>query len=230
MPHAEVSRRQRARAKTLRRAMTRAETLLWRALKAHHLDGLSFPRQAPIGPYIVDFVCHAARLVFELDGGSHNSEARLRSDQTRDQWLAARGHAVLRFTNDQVLSSLEGVVVSIRETAEMQVPNAPPSPSLPGKGGGSPRKRGDRSEKGHASQSDSTPTLADAEKIEFAGRPNTSLRADLTESIPWHNSHLSEGLILAASPQPQVPSPFAGENHGGRSTTMPAADTGSDPR
>ena len=69
MPHAAVTNRQRDRAKSLRRVMTRAETLLWRYIKAGHLDGLQFRRQAPMGPYIVDFVSHAAKLVIEVDGG-----------------------------------------------------------------------------------------------------------------------------------------------------------------
>jgi very-short-patch-repair endonuclease len=140
MPHADVSGRQRTRAKTLRRVMTRAELLLWRALKAHHLDGLAFRRQTPMGPYIVDFICHAARLVIELDGESHDFEARRRSDQVRDRWLDSQGYMVLRFTNDDILSSLEGIVASIRRTANARIRNAPPFPALPRKGGGSSRK------------------------------------------------------------------------------------------
>jgi very-short-patch-repair endonuclease len=118
MPHAKVSVRQRNRAKELRQSMTRAETLLWRYLKAGHLDGLSFRRQAPMGPYIVDFVCHAARLIIELDGEPHDTPERRRSDRVRDLWLKSRGIRVLRFTNEQVLKELEGVLFTIRENAE----------------------------------------------------------------------------------------------------------------
>jgi very-short-patch-repair endonuclease len=136
MPHAAVSEQQRHRAKHLRRAMTRAEILLWRYLKAHHLDGTSFRRQAPMGPYVVDFVCHAAHLIVELDGSTHDFDARQQHDAVRDEWLASRGYDVLRFTNDQVLSSLEGVLTAIKETAAAQVRGAPPFLSLPRKGGG----------------------------------------------------------------------------------------------
>src|SRR5262245_23345167 len=139
MPHEIVSEQQRDRAKHLRRAMTRAETLLWRYLKAHHLDGLSFRRQAPMGRYVVDFVCHAARLVVELDGESHDFDARQRDDATRDVWLASREYTVLRFTNEQVLSALEGVLGVIRETANDRTRGVPPSLSLPRKGGGNPQ-------------------------------------------------------------------------------------------
>ncbi len=139
MPHASVSDTQRDRAKQLRRTMTRAETLLWRYIKAGHLNGLQFRRQVPMGAYIVDFVSHAAKLVIEVDGLSHDFSSRLRQDQVRDRWLASRGYAVLRLTNDDVLSSLEGVTIIIAEAARIRMRGAPPSLSLPRKGGGNAR-------------------------------------------------------------------------------------------
>lgn len=118
MPHDEVSERQRTRAKQLRRSMTRAETLLWRHLKADRLAGLNFRRQTPIGNYIADFVAHSCKLIVELDGESHDFEERIRHDERRDRWFASRGYRVLRFTNDDVLKNLEGVVLSIAQAAE----------------------------------------------------------------------------------------------------------------
>jgi very-short-patch-repair endonuclease len=100
MPNNEFREIQRARAKQLRRAMTRAETLLWRHLKAHRLAGLGFRRQSPMGNYIADFVAHSCRLVIEFDGESHDFETRLNSDRRRDQWFASRGYRVLRFSNE----------------------------------------------------------------------------------------------------------------------------------
>src|SRR5258707_13899756 len=99
MPHAAVSAQQRNRAKSLRTWMTRAETLLWRYLKAHHVDGLGFRRQVPIRGYVADFVCHSAHLIVELDGESHDFDSRQRHDERRDAWFASQGYAVLRFTN-----------------------------------------------------------------------------------------------------------------------------------
>ena len=133
MPHTQVTVPQRARAKQLRRAMTRAETLLWRHLKAHRLARLSFRRQAPIGNYIADFVAHSCKLVIEVDGESHDFEERLRHDARRDRWFESRGDRVLRFSNDDVMRNLEGVVLSILQAAEQA---APPSLTLPRKGGG----------------------------------------------------------------------------------------------
>jgi very-short-patch-repair endonuclease len=136
MPHAVVSERQRSRAKQLRQTMTRAETLLWRHLKANRMDGIGFRRQTPIGNYIADFVCFAAKLVIELDGESHDFEERQQADRRRDAFLAAEGFRVLRFTNDQVMSNLEGVVAAIREATFAGACGSPPSLALPHKGGG----------------------------------------------------------------------------------------------
>jgi very-short-patch-repair endonuclease len=133
MPHNEVDRIQRDRAKQLRRTMTRAETLLWRHLKAKRLAGLGFRRQSPMGNYIADFVAHSCKLVVEVDGESHDFESRLRHDNRRDEWFRSRGYRVLRFTNDDVMKNLEGVVIAIRQAAEQA---APPSLTLPRKGGG----------------------------------------------------------------------------------------------
>jgi very-short-patch-repair endonuclease len=133
MPHNEVRKIQRDRAKQLRRAMTRAETLLWRHLKAHRLAALGFRRQSPMGNYIADFVAHSRKLIVEVDGESHDFEERIRHDGRRDEWFASRGYRVLRFTNDDVMKNLEGVVLAI-DLAAAQV--APPSLTLPRKGGG----------------------------------------------------------------------------------------------
>ena len=133
MPHTQLTGTQRARAKQLRRTMTRAETLLWRHLKAHRLANLAFRRQTPIGNYIADFVAHSCRLIVEVDGESHDFEERFRHDERRDRWFASRGYRVLRFTNVDVMSNLEGVVLSILQAAEQAVP---PSLTLPRKGGG----------------------------------------------------------------------------------------------
>ena len=117
--------------------MTRAETLLWRYLKADRIDGLGFRRQLPIRNYIADFICMSAKIVVELDGESHEFEERQRADQNRDAFFVSEGFQVLRFTNEQVMSNLEGVVEAIREVATDRLRGLPLSPALPHKGGGS---------------------------------------------------------------------------------------------
>src|SRR3954447_4634206 len=139
MPHAVVSELQRSRAKGLRITMTRAETLLWRHIKARRIDGLLFRRQVPMHKYIADFVCHSHRLIVELDGESHDFEARIQRDAERDAWFVSESYAVLRFTNKEVLTNLSGVVDAIRNTASPCLGNVPLSLSLPHKGGGNPQ-------------------------------------------------------------------------------------------
>jgi very-short-patch-repair endonuclease len=126
MPRYSIGDEQRRRAKDLRQSMTRAERLLWRYLKAHRLDRLGFRRQVPMGPYIVDFVCHAALLVIELDGETHDFTARQKYDLRRDAWFASRGYFVLHIPNEEVLGNLEGAWELIRATAARRLRPPPP--------------------------------------------------------------------------------------------------------
>lgn len=135
MPHAAIRPDHRKRAKQLRQTMTRAETLLWRYIKANRIDGLGFRRQMPLGHYVLDFVCLSAKLVIELDGETHDFVSRHAADKKRDEFLISEGFSVLRFTNDQVLTNLTGVVDVIREAASSRL-TSPPSLPLPHKGGG----------------------------------------------------------------------------------------------
>lgn len=112
-------------AKSLRKRMTDAESLLWRHLRAHRLSGQKFRRQQPIGAYIVDFVHFGARLVIEADGGQHSACA---SDVARDAWLTSQGFRVLRFWNNEILQNTESVLAVIADA--LAAPLSPvPSPA-----------------------------------------------------------------------------------------------------
>ena len=113
MPRRAVPPRNRAFAKAMRRQMTTPELRLWLRLKKPGLAGLRFRRQTPIGPYIVDFFCPESRLVVEVDGDQHGFAASERRDTARDAWLRANGYRVLRFTNREVMTELEGVCETI---------------------------------------------------------------------------------------------------------------------
>jgi len=121
------------RARIMRREPTPAERVLWKALRDKRLHGVKFRRQVPLGPYIVDFYCPAARLVVEVDGVVHADSL---TDPTRDEWLRAQGLHVLRFWNDEVLRNVDGVLIVIAETMRGPLPPAPSrkrrgSPVLP---------------------------------------------------------------------------------------------------
>ena len=100
-------------ARTLRNNPTDAERRLWSRLRKRQLEGWRFRRQAPLGPYVVDFARLAARLVIEVDGGQHSW--RSEQDATRQSWLEANGFQVLRFWNNEVLASTDGVLETIRQ-------------------------------------------------------------------------------------------------------------------
>ena len=99
------------KAKELRQKQTPAEQMLWQCLRANQLHGAKFRRQHNIGQYIVDFYCHAAKLVIELDGGIHESQKDRDSD--RDTYLKANGLQVLRFQNEEITQNLPQVLQTI---------------------------------------------------------------------------------------------------------------------
>src|SRR5437868_15243523 len=92
----------RATAKKLRSNTTPHERTLWRALKELPVTGTHFRRQAPVGPYIVDFFCPARQLIIDLDGGHHNKDEAARRDQRRQLWLENEGYRVIRFWNSEI--------------------------------------------------------------------------------------------------------------------------------
>lgn len=103
----------RATATKLRANTTPHERILWRALKELPIIGTHFRRQAPIGPYVVDFLCPAAHLIIELDGGHHTEDEQAQHDLVRQRWLQAEGYRVLRFWNSEVDRELNAVLETI---------------------------------------------------------------------------------------------------------------------
>ena len=103
----------RAVAKRLRANTTPHERIFWRALRELPLEGTHFRRQAPIGPYIVDFFCPAKGLIIELDGGHHNEDDVAAKDLERQCWLEREGYRVIRFWNSEITSDLTAVLERI---------------------------------------------------------------------------------------------------------------------
>jgi very-short-patch-repair endonuclease len=93
--------------------MKPSEQRLWKELR--QLDA-HIRRQAPIGRYVVDFACHAKRLVIEVDGEVHEriDDVALR-DHERAEWLRSQGYQVVRFTNREVDSDVFAVVDQVRK-------------------------------------------------------------------------------------------------------------------
>ena len=129
-------------ARTLRNNATPAERLLWQQLRLLKQEDRHFRRQVPIDRVIVDFACHACKLIIELDGGQHGEA--IVYDDARAKILETHGYRVLRFWNNDVFQALEGVVDRIRH--EVNLPTAftythlldlpTPTPTLPTRGRG----------------------------------------------------------------------------------------------
>jgi very-short-patch-repair endonuclease len=103
----------RNRARTLRKGDTEAERRLWEELRNRRLNGFKFVRQLRIGPYFADFACRSSKLVVEVDGTTHGSEAEVRYDTTRTQFLEEQGWQVLRVWNTDVFTARNAVCDSI---------------------------------------------------------------------------------------------------------------------
>jgi very-short-patch-repair endonuclease len=107
------------RSRDLRKRQTYAENILWQALRASRLDGLRFRRQHPVDRYFADFACVSLKLVIELDGRVHDEDGQQLYDYHRQVEIGTLGWFVLRFTNDQVITSLPAVLDAIRAQAKL---------------------------------------------------------------------------------------------------------------
>jgi very-short-patch-repair endonuclease len=101
-------------ARRMRREPTRGERLLWWALRSSKV-GHRFPRQHPIGRYILDFFCVKGRLCVEVDGATHDDPAAQAYDEARTRFLEKQRIRVMRFTHEDVVNNLAGVVAAIEQ-------------------------------------------------------------------------------------------------------------------
>ena len=115
-----------SRKRSLRSEMTTAERRLWSRLRAKQFFGLNFRRQH-VGPYIVDFYCSERLTVIEVDGDVHGEELRKRKDEHREKNLKNPGLHIIRYTNDEILKDLDGVLEDLKMDWACDLPPlAPP--------------------------------------------------------------------------------------------------------
>ena len=100
-------------ARRLRANATNAEDILWRHLRRSPVLGTHFRRQVPIGKYVADFACMAARLVIEVDGSQHAEGPVAATDKERTRWLELEVYRVVRFWNNDITQNIEGVLEAI---------------------------------------------------------------------------------------------------------------------
>ena len=123
------------RARSLRRALTPAESTLWRRTRARQLGGFKFVRQEPIDRYAptppspasgggLGRGCRERRLIIELDGGQHAESPK---DRRRDRALCALGYRVIRIWNNDVIENLDGFSKGFSPNSKNR-PSPRPSP------------------------------------------------------------------------------------------------------
>jgi very-short-patch-repair endonuclease len=106
-----------AKARALRRTMSRPEARLWQVLRTRP-DGLKFRRQHPVGPYVLDFYCPSAKLAIEVDGIAHEMGDSLGRDAARDNWLRERGFRLCRIPARHLYGDIEPAVTLILAAAK----------------------------------------------------------------------------------------------------------------
>lgn len=101
------------RRKKLRNSATPQELLIWSKLKNSQL-GFKFRRQHSIDGYIVDFYCPKKKLVIEIDGSQHFQKNNLEYDEIRSKFFKILNIKVIRFTNAEINTNIEGVPIRIK--------------------------------------------------------------------------------------------------------------------
>ncbi len=102
-------------AKRLRDKPTDGENILWQCLAKKQLNNFRFRRQHPVGNFIVDFYCHKAKLIVEVDGSYHFTPEQILLDQHRTKELNLHDLKVIRFTNNQIKNNIEEVLTEIKK-------------------------------------------------------------------------------------------------------------------
>ena len=118
-----------SRARRLRRDMTDGERRLWSELREfRRLYGIHVRRQAPVGPYVADFVIHEHRIAIEVDGQHHFQGDQPLRDRRRDNWFASQGYQVIRLNTGELSESFEGCIVEILHALGLMEDSTTPTP------------------------------------------------------------------------------------------------------
>jgi very-short-patch-repair endonuclease len=108
------------RARFLRNTMTPSEYILWSHIRKKRLSGIIFRRQHPIGQFIVDFNCHEAKLVIEIDSNIHDSDENIEHDENKTFELEKSGLKVIRFKNELITGNSDEVLEILQKEIEVR--------------------------------------------------------------------------------------------------------------
>ena len=113
---ARLWRKLKPESRRMRGEPTQAEAALWERLRRKRLSGVRFRRQHPLDRFVVDFFAPELRLVVEIDGPIHDRSVE--QDRDRQARLEQLGYRVVRFTNEEAMQSLDGVLDTITKHLE----------------------------------------------------------------------------------------------------------------
>ncbi len=106
-------------AKELRKHATKQENHLWYDFLRSY--PVRFQRQKAIGHFIVDFYCHAAKLVVEIDGSQHYTDQGTVYDSERSAILSRYGLTVIRFSNLEIERRFQEVCTAIHQEVQSRI-------------------------------------------------------------------------------------------------------------
>jgi very-short-patch-repair endonuclease len=101
--------------RSLRNNMPKAELAIWSKLRGKQMLGYKFRRQYSVDRYVLDFYCPELKLAIEIDGDSHFQVGAVADDKHRQAFIESFGISFLRFTNEDALKNLDGVLETIRQ-------------------------------------------------------------------------------------------------------------------
>ena len=118
------------RRRSLRQASTRTEEILWSFVRRNQREGIKFKRQYSVHGFVMDFYAPSVKLAIEIDGSIHDDRYRQAHDQWRQSEIEQYGIRFLRFSNQEILQSLDQVLASIDTTIRELPSTSPPTPLL----------------------------------------------------------------------------------------------------
>ena len=125
-------------AKSERKCANEFASTVYQWLRNRKCLGQKFRREFPIPPYTVDLCCVELKLVIEVDGESHFTEAGIAHDMERDHFLSQQCYQVIRVKGYDVIRD-GGVVLQrihdfVQKAIDIQTPHPRPLSAKRGEG------------------------------------------------------------------------------------------------
>ena len=98
---------------SLRNNMPLPEIILWNRIRGKQLLRYKFRRQYSVQNFVIDFYCPAKKIAIEIDGDNHYTESKIVEDKIRQKKIEELGIKVLRFTNLEIETNIDGVLAQI---------------------------------------------------------------------------------------------------------------------